>query len=333
MSWSTIITSIEFPQCGKLLITPSVVIARYFTQVPQSLLNFYTSTTHEETKFPQTKNVIANTSQGCVVYKLQELQPESFACKMANVTTATLVCLLIHLSSCTRIRNEVNSNRKTTLPAWRNVLKFSKFPATVSEAAEGGRLEIECVADGVTPIVIEWYKDDAKLTDNEIVSNEIEDNFSHDSASLVSRLYLPKVLKSHEGTYTCVASNDIRELKVSTNVRIFGGFENLLPESYDVVFSSPRITYFVAFYVSHIGNQITLPCKTAGYPAAQISWKTPHGEVTGEDVPRIKINPDGSLRISDLIWLYDSGNYTCFAKNSVGEDQASTYVFMFSRGN
>lgn len=285
--------------------------------------------------------VIADTSEDHVVYKLQKLQTEPLACKMANVTTVTLVCLLIHLSSCTRIPNEVNSNRRHTLPSWRNGLKFSKFPGPVSQAVEGSQLEIECVADGVTPIVIEWYKDNTKLTDNEIVTdeideivtNEIDDNVVRDSASTVSRLYLPKVLKSHEGTYTCVASNDIGKLKVSTDVRVFGGFENLVQESFDVGFTSPRITYFIGFYVSQVGNTITLPCKAVAHPAATISWQTPHGKVADDEDPRIKIYSNGSLRVNDLIWNYDMGYYTCFAKNSVGEDRATAFVFMLGRGN
>lgn len=90
-----------------------------------------------------------------------------------------------------------------------------------------------------------------------------------------------------------------------------------------------------------VGKNITLPCKTAGAPPPEYTWKLPNGTSINSSSPVYeydvgaadddltvsfhvkRVLQDGSLLLSRAR-VYDSGKYTCIARNYLGEDRKST---------
>ncbi|XP_076675907.1 cell adhesion molecule Dscam2 isoform X2 [Andrena cerasifolii] len=64
-------------------------------------------------------------------------------------------------------------------------------------------------------------------------------------------------------------------------------------------------------------QDVTLPCQTVGKPEPSVTWKQ-WGQIVKSSA-RVSLLPEGSLQIMDL-HREDSGNYTCYVKNSHGSD-------------
>lgn len=71
---------------------------------------------------------------------------------------------------------------------------------------------------------------------------------------------------------------------------------------------------------------MVLPCKTVGNPKPKLTWYAPNGKAISPNSDRMKIFPEGELRIKSITWR-DMGVYTCYVSNLVGEDQAETFLY------
>lgn len=75
-----------------------------------------------------------------------------------------------------------------------------------------------------------------------------------------------------------------------------------------------------------VGESVTLECSATGHPLPQITWT--RGDQTPVPVdPRISITPSGGLYIQNVA-QEDSGEYTCFAANSVGSIHAMAFIIV-----
>lgn len=75
-----------------------------------------------------------------------------------------------------------------------------------------------------------------------------------------------------------------------------------------------------------VGESVTLECSATGHPLPQITWT--RGDRTPLPVdPRVNITPSGGLYIQNVDQS-DSGEYTCFASNSVDSIHATAFIIV-----
>ncbi|XP_023381728.1 peroxidasin homolog [Pteropus vampyrus] len=75
-----------------------------------------------------------------------------------------------------------------------------------------------------------------------------------------------------------------------------------------------------------VGESVTLECSATGHPAPRITWTK--GDRTPVPVdPRVSVTPSGGLYIRDVT-QEDSGEYACFASNSVDSIHATALIIV-----
>lgn len=75
-----------------------------------------------------------------------------------------------------------------------------------------------------------------------------------------------------------------------------------------------------------VGESVTLECSATGHPPPRITWTRGDRTPLPED-PRVSITPSGGLYIQNVA-QGDSGEYTCFASNSVDSIHAQAFVIV-----
>lgn len=80
---------------------------------------------------------------------------------------------------------------------------------------------------------------------------------------------------------------------------------------------------------AYVNTDARFECKAEGIPKPTITWSRNGDEQTNSDFITVG---DGFLIVHDLV-ISDKGAYQCFAKNSLGEIQATAELSVFRRGN
>lgn len=75
-----------------------------------------------------------------------------------------------------------------------------------------------------------------------------------------------------------------------------------------------------------VGESVTLECSATGHPPPRITWTRGDRTPLPED-PRVSITPSGGLYIQNVL-QDDSGEYTCFASNSVDSIHATALIIV-----
>ncbi|XP_035214084.1 titin-like [Stegodyphus dumicola] len=167
----------------------------------------------------------------------------------------------------------------------------------------GDMTEIVCaVRRGKLPVSFHWLHNGKEISSHgkyKISSTESSSNFN-----------IGQIQATDIGNYTCVANNRYGEDKVTISLVIEGVPEE--PPVLNPMFVPPNLA---------IGDNVELLCiiKRGSYPV-QIKWLHNGNEI--KSLQKFKImNSDSSSHLSiGKIQASDIGNYTCFAKNSYGQD-------------
>lgn len=75
-----------------------------------------------------------------------------------------------------------------------------------------------------------------------------------------------------------------------------------------------------------VGESVTLECSATGHPQPRITWTKGDRTPLPND-PRITITPSGGLYIQNVD-QGDSGEYTCFATNSIDSIHATAFIIV-----
>lgn len=75
-----------------------------------------------------------------------------------------------------------------------------------------------------------------------------------------------------------------------------------------------------------VGESVTLECSATGHPLPQVTWTRGDRTPLPTD-PRVNITPSGGLYIQNVAQS-DSGEYTCFASNSVDSIHATAFIIV-----
>ncbi|GLD68334.1 matrix-remodeling-associated protein 5 [Lates japonicus] len=177
------------------------------------------------------------------------------------------------------------------------------------EVVYGGDLKVDCVASGLPNPEISWALPDGTMV-NPVKQRE------HNSGGRSRRylvfdngtLYFNDVGMPEEGDYTCYAENQLGkdEMKVRVKVKV----ATFPPQIQDKDQKIVRVFY---------GETVTLKCNSKGEPMPVNTWISPTNRVISPALDKYQVLDDGTL-VVQKVQRFDGGNYTCLARNSVGQD-------------
>ncbi|KAM3857251.1 matrix-remodeling-associated protein 5 [Diretmus argenteus] len=188
--------------------------------------------------------------------------------------------------------------------------KIERKPQRSSqEVVYGGDLKVDCVASGLPDPEIRWALPDGttvnpvKLTDRG-GGGRSRRYVMFDNGTL----YFNDVGMREEGDYTCYAENQLGkdEMRVRVKVKVMAEPPRIQNNNHKVI----RIFY---------GETVSLKCSATGEPAPVVTWKSPTNRVIFAASDKYQILNNGTLVIQK-VQRFDSGNYTCTARNSAGQD-------------
>lgn len=89
---------------------------------------------------------------------------------------------------------------------------------------------------------------------------------------------------------------------------------------------APKIVNYYLVFFELIGSDIVVPCKAIGRPRPEVFWFDDDDNLINGQDPRFSVLNNGDLVITGLRWS-DMGTYTCVAKNHVGKDNATSFIY------
>ncbi|XP_077560091.1 cell adhesion molecule Dscam1-like isoform X2 [Haemaphysalis longicornis] len=175
----------------------------------------------------------------------------------------------------------------------------------IKNLQEGMRTTVVCsVLSGESPMVIDWLKDGAPLSE---IHPEAKITHLGDFAS---SLTMDNVTRRHSGNYSCKAASGIATANYTARMDVS---------------ASPRWMKQPSDQSSTRGQRTVFDCEADGNPLPVHRWKVAYGK-RNEKVsefrsvvssPHMHVLENGSLVISEVT-LEDQGHYLCEASNGVG---------------
>ncbi|XP_041969224.1 hemicentin-1-like [Aricia agestis] len=164
---------------------------------------------------------------------------------------------------------------------------------------EGSMIEIPCnVIEGYPPPSVEWFRKNIKISNGR--KYQILEDYT---------LRFQAEVSGNE-VFTCVAKNNAGQYKKHTNV-----------------------TVYVKPTIKNAGKDVNIPaqkvvdleCLVTGFPKPEVRWLNNSEYI--ESGSKVQMFRDHKLRFKATI--FDTGNYTCQATNSVGEDKITFHVNVY----
>ncbi|ERE68516.1 putative peroxidasin like protein [Cricetulus griseus] len=175
-----------------------------------------------------------------------------------------------------------------------------------ADVTSGNTVYFTCRAEGNPKPEIIWLRNNNELsmkTDSRL--NLLDDG----------TLMIQNTQEADEGVYQCMAKNVAGEAKThEVTLRYLG--------------SPARPTFVIQPQNTEVlvGESVTLECSATGHPLPQITWTRGDRTPLPTD-PRVTITPSGGLYIQN-VEQSDSGEYTCFASNSVDSIHATAFIIV-----
>ncbi|CAH1270966.1 HMCN1 [Branchiostoma lanceolatum] len=168
-------------------------------------------------------------------------------------------------------------------------------------------VELSCPVEGIPTPQVRWLHNQRPVNQDENI------RITRQGQTLT----VSSVQVSHQGSFTCIASNIVGEVQ-----RTFK-FTVQVPPKIAVI--SEETTNVVSL----LGSPLQLYCNASGDPRPTISWLK-EGSLITTDTPGVQILGNSlTILAADL---KDSGSYTCFANNAAGEDDHKFDVQIQGKG-
>ncbi|XP_018050218.1 PREDICTED: neuroglian isoform X1 [Atta colombica] len=177
---------------------------------------------------------------------------------------------------------------------------FTVEPEFVN-AAEDETAEIRCEASGVPVPEIKWIRNGKPIS-------EAPENKRRKVTS--NSIIIERLVKNDTANYGCNATNSFGYVYKDVFINVLA--------------LAPDITQPPMNLSSVDGKTIRITCRVFGAPKPEVKWIRNGQELTGG---RYKILDVGDLEIENVIFL-DAGTYTCYAKNKLGEVNASAILMV-----
>ncbi|XP_057598535.1 peroxidasin homolog isoform X2 [Hippopotamus amphibius kiboko] len=170
----------------------------------------------------------------------------------------------------------------------------------------GNTVFFTCRAEGNPKPQIIWLRNNNELsmkTDSRL--NLLDDG----------TLMIQNTRETDQGIYQCMAKNVAGEVKTQEVTLRY--FESPARPAFVI---QPQNTEVL------VGESVTLECSATGHPPPRISWT--RGDRSPVPAgPRVSITPSGGLFIQN-VGQEDSGEYTCFASNTVDSVHATALIIV-----
>ncbi|XP_054440698.1 hemicentin-2 [Pteronotus mesoamericanus] len=169
-------------------------------------------------------------------------------------------------------------------------------PATKA-VLENASVTLECLASGVPPPDISWFKGHQPVSARKGVTVS-----TGGRVLLIERAQL-----SDAGSYRCVASNMAGHTELQYGLRV-----NVPPR----ITLPPRLPGPVL-----LGAPVRLTCNATGRPSPTLMWLKDGNPVSTAGTSGLQVFPGGRVLTLASARASDSGSYTCVAVSAVGEDR------------
>ncbi|XP_020642655.3 matrix-remodeling-associated protein 5 isoform X1 [Pogona vitticeps] len=171
----------------------------------------------------------------------------------------------------------------------------------------GGDLKVDCVATGLPNPGISWGLPDGSMINTFMQSDDSGNRAKRYVVFNNGTLYFNDVGLKEEGDYTCYAENQIGKDEMKVRVKVVAEPATIRNKTYTVI----NIPY---------GDVVSAGCEAKGEPTPEVTWFSPSNKPIPLLSQKYRIYRDGTLLIQKA-QRSDSGNYTCVARNSAGEDR------------
>nr|XP_031540895.1 LOW QUALITY PROTEIN: peroxidasin homolog [Vicugna pacos] len=170
----------------------------------------------------------------------------------------------------------------------------------------GNTVFFTCRAEGNPKPEIIWLRNNNELS----MKTDSRLNLLGDGT-----LMIQNTRETDQGVYQCMAKNVAGEAKTQeVTLRYFG--------------SPARPTFVIQPQNTEVlvGESVTLECSATGHPPPRITWTRGDRTPVPAD-PRVSVTPSGGLYIQK-VEQEDSGEYTCFASNTVDSIHATAFIIV-----
>ncbi|KAJ7319639.1 hypothetical protein JRQ81_019150 [Phrynocephalus forsythii] len=171
----------------------------------------------------------------------------------------------------------------------------------------GGDLKVDCVATGLPNPDISWSLPDGSMINTFMQSDDSGTRAKRYVVFNNGTLYFNDVGLKEEGDYTCYAENQIGKDEMKVRVKVVAEPATIRNKTYAVI----NIPY---------GDVLSVGCEAKGEPTPEVTWFSPSNKPIPLRSQKYHVYRDGTLLIQKA-QRSDSGNYTCVARNSAGEDR------------
>lgn len=171
----------------------------------------------------------------------------------------------------------------------------------------GGDLKMDCVASGLPNPEITWSLPDGTMVNSVMQADDIGVRRRRYVVFDNGTLYFNDVGMKEEGNYTCYAENQIGKDEMKVHIKVVSAAPTIRNNTYEVI----RVPY---------GGTASLSCSVKGEPTPAITWLSPSNRIILPASDKYQLTTDGTLLIQK-VQRFDSGNYTCSARNSAGMDR------------
>ncbi|XP_046697205.1 roundabout homolog 1 [Silurus meridionalis] len=168
----------------------------------------------------------------------------------------------------------------------------------------GAEVIIQCQVSGHPVPSIDWLKRGQSVKTGGKISKGVRN----------ATLYISSVRNYDEGFYTCAASNSVGQDEKTTTLQVA---------------AKPVIVLFERSVNVSTGATVILPCRAVGNPPLKYSWQRSALQTPLSLSPRIHIDDNETLHISN-VHQSDAGEYYCTAENNIGHDRRKTTITVFS---
>ncbi|KAL4635720.1 immunoglobulin superfamily member 10-like [Arapaima gigas] len=171
----------------------------------------------------------------------------------------------------------------------------------------GGSLKVDCIASGLPNPEIRWGLPDGTILNSVTQSDDSGVRTRRFVVFDNGTLYFNDVGMKEEGDYTCYAENQIGKDEMKVHVKVVMDPPVIKNKSYEAI-------------VVSYGDSVSLKCHAKGEPAPSITWFSPTNRIIPLTSGKYHVHNDGTLLIQKA-QRFDTGNYTCMAQNTIGQDR------------
>ncbi|KAI4577648.1 hypothetical protein MJT46_003483 [Ovis ammon polii x Ovis aries] len=195
--------------------------------------------------------------------------------------------------------NEIGRDEETVTLYYTDPPSVSAVNGVVL-AAEGEEAVLACVATGVPPPRVIWYRGDLEM----ILASE---------DSISGMLRIPVVRERDAGIYTCRAVNELGDATAEIRLEV-GHAPQLLELPQDVTVE--------------LGRSALLACRATGRPPPTITWRRGDDQPLGPRLGSRTGWPDSGVLFFESVVPEDQAPYVCEAENVFGKVQAEAYLLV-----